>query len=439
MTKPRKPAPHRFTSPVGLATARPVRAPTPRSPGWYWRIDVTHDDGTRTSHAVGRHPDAIAAAVDFRDRVAPTLAADGLRHSSDVRTLRDLLDAWLGAEVLPNERGARDARRARTYAPRTVADYTRRARRVVAVAGDLPLSGLDSAALDKIRRARQSAPHRDAPHTVGSAIRIVVQAQRWGLDNKIAALAGAAPLRDKGSERPATVRVKFTPNQAEFARVLDAVTTPWARDALTLLWAWGLRIDEAANLTAGDVDFDRGTVSIRGKAGRGKVGTRTLPIDNLGVGVRDVLARLTAGKAPDASLWPVGHYSVHSSLTRHHLATACARAGVQRFTPHGIRRAVVMRLIRSGESQTVAAAWLGHSIGVMHRHYVEVTPDDLANAARGAAAAAALPTSDPAPDNVLTFPDAHTSRAHSANNAVHYAVCGTPRQSLDVSEDPDAT
>ena len=58
------------------------------------------------------------------------------------------------------------------------------------------------------------------------------------------------------------------------------------------------------------------------------------------------------------------------------LRAACARAGVPRFTPYGLRRSAVDAMARAGVDVATAAAITGHSPEVMLRLYRTVTADD---------------------------------------------------------------
>ena len=59
------------------------------------------------------------------------------------------------------------------------------------------------------------------------------------------------------------------------------------------------------------------------------------------------------------------------------LKPACAKAGVRRFTPHGVRRMVVDELQNAGVDVGTAQNLSGHSPEVMLKHYRGVTAQDL--------------------------------------------------------------
>ncbi len=58
------------------------------------------------------------------------------------------------------------------------------------------------------------------------------------------------------------------------------------------------------------------------------------------------------------------------------LGRACTRAGVPRFTAHGLRRLAVDAMVRSGVDVATAAGFLGHSVSVMLGHYRQVSRED---------------------------------------------------------------
>ena len=54
---------------------------------------------------------------------------------------------------------------------------------------------------------------------------------------------------------------------------------------------------------------------------------------------------------------------------------------MSRFTPHGLRRMVVSRLMRARVDPGTAAVLTGHSVQVMLRHYYQQITDDDRRAA----------------------------------------------------------
>lgn len=58
------------------------------------------------------------------------------------------------------------------------------------------------------------------------------------------------------------------------------------------------------------------------------------------------------------------------------LLTACAAAGVERFTAHGLRRMVALELLDATDPRTVAEL-TGHSVAILLRDYVRPKPERL--------------------------------------------------------------
>jgi integrase len=163
---------------------------------------------------------------------------------------------------------------------------------------------------------------------------------------------------------------------------------------MLLLFGTGARLGEIAGLTSDDVNLEEGILSIR----KGKTGARLVPVhaelvDALrawGVGLRG------------AGIFGVTRNVVWSHLGGKHLRAACETAGVERFTPHGLRRAAVDMFADAQIDPKVAAAHFGHSVEVMLEHDRRATLDDR----RAAVAATRLGATSAA--KVIPFPQAAT-------------------------------
>jgi len=73
----------------------------------------------------------------------------------------------------------------------------------------------------------------------------------------------------------------------------------------------------------------------------------------------------------------------------------CARLGQTVFSPHGLRRMIVNRVLRSGVDIKTAAELMGHSPEVMLSHHRRATQEDRAAgvAKAGLGEALVVPTS----------------------------------------------
>jgi integrase len=117
----------------------------------------------------------------------------------------------------------------------------------------------------------------------------------------------------------------------------------------------------------------------------GKTGTRRFPLPDP---IAETM-RLRAGSEETSAFPSLGN--PRDQARRGRLARACKRAGVRAFTPHGLRRMVVNRMLRAGVDPATSASLTGHSVVVMLRFYRQVTQADReAAVAKAAVAKAAL-------------------------------------------------
>jgi integrase len=167
------------------------------------------------------------------------------------------------------------------------------------------------------------------------------------------------------------VNCDTTPTRADAERVLALVVNPSYRALLTLAALTGARIGECLALQVRSWDHARDELLITGRdprrGKRGKVRLRRFPV--LGR-LRHVLEALTAERShvPDAPLVPDLPPSATTIVTKL-LRVACARAKVERFTPHGLRRMVALELLDATDPRTVAEL-TGHSVAILLQDYV---------------------------------------------------------------------
>jgi integrase/recombinase XerC len=141
----------------------------------------------------------------------------------------------------------------------------------------------------------------------------------------------------------------------------------WPRLALLLLYATGARLGEVGALRWEDVDLVAGPVHLHGKTGG-----RTVPLHP------QVLAAIEA--APRRGIFVLGIEPITIHGLRYHLDSACYRAKVPRWTPHGLRRLACDTLYRAGVDVGTAAAVLGHSPQVALRYYRRASDADMREA-----------------------------------------------------------
>ncbi|MFC2001704.1 tyrosine-type recombinase/integrase [Chloroflexota bacterium] len=149
---------------------------------------------------------------------------------------------------------------------------------------------------------------------------------------------------------------------------LRAQDTDKIRTIITLLATTGLRITEAASLRKDCIDLEALELRIRGKGDKHRVVPLLLNTANT---LREYLER-RPGDSP--FIFPgKGHtgyaeiYNIEKTLRR-----ACLRAGVEPFTPHGLRHMYATEMLRKGAKLEVVGRILGHSsIGItadIYRH-----------------------------------------------------------------------
>lgn len=143
------------------------------------------------------------------------------------------------------------------------------------------------------------------------------------------------------------------------------------RALIVLLWRCGLRISEALDLRAKDIDFDQGTVIVqRGKGGK----RRVVGIDAGALAVvgrwLEVRARLgvPAGRPLICTL---RGGQVDTSYARHLLPRLARRAGIERRVhPHALRHAFAVELEREGAPLSTIRDSLGHSSAAVTDRYL---------------------------------------------------------------------
>lgn len=149
----------------------------------------------------------------------------------------------------------------------------------------------------------------------------------------------------------------------------------------TVLWRAGLRVGEAVNLRAPDIDFEQNTIRVlRGKTANAN---RTVGIDpealeevktwmdiRAGLGVHR-LSPVFCTVAQDVVGRPL-----NTAYVRNFLRHAADLAGIQkRVHPHGLRHCHAAELAQEGVDIRIIAQQLGHSnIAITHRYVSHLWP-----------------------------------------------------------------
>lgn len=343
-------------------TATVLRSRGTRDGRLYWRIR-TRDTARRT------------VATGWWTRSQAEGAVDALRHqgipspperrAGGVRTVADLLHAWIAHQTT---RHAADQ-----IADRTLANYRQSVGYWLAALGDVLASQMTRAMIEDQVTAWQAAGV--APRTCAHAVTVIKAAYRWGGQR------GHTPPLDLSR---LTVRVHddeyvycdTTPTREQADAAIARIPPGRERDVALLLSLTGCRIGEAAALRVGDVDLAGRVLTLSGRdesrGRRGKVTRRRWPI---GGDLGPLLQRLTRGREADEPLVADLPTDADRVMLRAFEA-ACAAAEVPRFTPHGLRRMVVMELLDVGDAKS-ASKLTGHSVQTLLKRYVRPTDASL--------------------------------------------------------------
>ncbi|MEM6929221.1 MAG: site-specific integrase [Myxococcota bacterium] len=304
----------------------------------------------------------------------------------EIRTVKDLLEVWLGEVVMPRT----------DLKARSKKNSEDSARRIVGGLGVHRVERLSRLAIDKWVASRQRRGHGST--TIRLDLVTLKAAWTWGRQ------VGACPRDDFTfpKVRPVPKHPKTTPSRRDVERViqwLDLNCKPWVALVVRLQAALGCRIGELGELTWARVDLDAGTAVLEGKTGR-----RVVPLVGSVVEVLEAAPRTSAyvsGRSPR---------TVRSKVNEL-LGVACQAIGIEAFTSHGLRRLAVDTLARSGVDAGSAAAMLGHSPATMLQAYRRVSHEDLVGAARALSRNRARGT-------VVAFPGGHNERSQNDDDSV---------------------
>lgn len=350
--------------PVGLPGCRARVIRGPRDGRWYWRAELPDGSTVWAGWATPREAAERVAEIVSRGDLAPRRRPRRDRPGDDEGEVIETIDQLVRGYLAHLEETRPELAEATFTAYRLQVRQLRDAGVATFAVARLDAAGLEAAKGALMRRL--------SPRSVEQILYLVGAAWRWGRRE------GVCPDRELVIPRiPVPLRPRRTPTSSEIARVVDAITVPWARLCVRMLWGTGARIGEIAALTWDRVDLEQATIVLEGKTG-----AREVPIGD------DLVAELRAWRR-----WSAGDHVLGVTFhtvrqhTRRALQVGCEAAGVKYFTPHALRRAAVDALAREGVDVSTAAALLGHSPTVMLSYYRQVTRDDLRAASRALAKA----------------------------------------------------
>lgn len=345
---------------VGNLRARLVRGPhaddsaVPENERrWYWRVWRGNEDlGTLGWLA----PSDVARIVAERFTVTTD---DTSAPRSLSGTVGALVDAYIAhIEARPD------------LAKNTKRTVKRNLGHVRDALGDLRVGAMTDDTLQTYQNTRLAVA---APQTVNIELNDLMTAWRWGSSGTRTHAARRTLKRPRLDV--VGVRDKYTPPDDHIRQVRDAIRSPWARLAVSIMFETGMRVHEVASLTPGALDQEQLTLTVPRET---KTGERAISIRRtLAVEITTFLGERSTGTLLGVTYETACAVDKRSA---HYIASACTELGVPHFTPHGIRRAVVRRFRRAGVSVSVAAKYLGHSPTVMLTMYDEVTEGDQQDA-----------------------------------------------------------
>lgn len=357
---------------VGPLSARAVKRYPRKGKPYYVR-----EDGRAYWQARSRSSRAtVWSGWANRDEVAETMArlvSKGLVDSERaggppgrVANVGELLGAWVDEQ-------RRRLKRPRSHggiAQSTCDFYEKAGRHLTAWLGEVVPAQLSIDHMAEYAEARL-VDEGASPRLVHSELARLRQAWTWGAEHMLVPDRRLPKYHIKIDEREFCINHRTpSPDEAELA-IACAHDEP--KLALQLLAMTGARVSEVCHLAAADVDPFHGTLRLVGKTG-----PRWFPLRRAEPALFDVLDNRARCRSPEERLLVLRAHpaeQVRSALRR-----ACAAARIPRFTPHGLRRMVVNRLIDAGIDVSTAAALTGHSVEVMLRYYRKPTPAGLGDA-----------------------------------------------------------
>lgn len=130
---------------------------------------------------------------------------------------------------------------------------------------------------------------------------------------------------------------------------------------LLFLYNTGARASEASHLTVGDLDLVSPAATLHGKGRK----IRHCPLWKV---TATTLRQLVGNRAASEAVFqserggPLTRYGIHTLVERHARRAAIHTPSLQtkRVSPHSIRHATAMALLRSGVDMNTIRIWLGH-------------------------------------------------------------------------------
>jgi site-specific recombinase XerD len=143
-------------------------------------------------------------------------------------------------------------------------------------------------------------------------------------------------------------------------QLLEAAHTPWHRAMMALLLLAGLRRNEVAAITLGDLDLEQAQLVVRGKGAKQRTVALAPPVVQA---IRDYLGYRPATGSDHLFVSRVGGQPIAGRVVNRMLARVLQEAGLgdEGVTPHTLRRTFATHLIRQDVDVRTVQELLGHA------------------------------------------------------------------------------
>lgn len=345
---------------VGELSATPMRERGER-PGnvRYWRIRHL-PTGQTVGSGWWTRDEASAAVAEACRRPIPSRPS----ARAVAGTVGDLLDRWAAVQ------GERVA--AGELAPLSLRNYRLACRWWKSALADVKVQHLTrELAEDTLRSWRARTEGSMAPRTARLAADVLVSVVAWGAPRGRCPAVALDDLPSARVDHEEHRNNSRTPTRDESDRVLNMIPAGRDRDVVELLSLTGARVGEVAAMTVASYDREHAVLYISGRdrarSRRGKVATRAFPVvGSLGALLERLVDGREAGEPMVAGL--PGHVACSTSAA---LERGCRAAGVEVYTPHGLRRMVATELMDQSANDAKSVSKLtGHSVAILLRDYV---------------------------------------------------------------------
>jgi integrase len=360
-----------------------------RSGAWAIRVDVAPDpvSGKRRQHSqqgFSTKGQALAALREVIAETEPVKPAPG-----ESVTVRQVAHSWL-------ERKADDC------APSTAVTYRRLVDKICAGLGDVQVSDLTVAAVDRFERGLLDHGGADGGALSAKSVLAVHAVLHQLLDDAVRRGVAAANVAASAAPPRHEAPVVTVWSNDEVRRFLDVASTHRLFGVFVVLLATGLTRGELVGLRWGDVDLDAGEITVCRVVSM-TLGTRTETATTpRTVTIGDHTIQLLRAHRAEAGRveagMPVFEKHGGGELNPESLSKTFVRlvehAGVTPITISGLRHTHAAMALKAGVNPLVVSKRLGHSTSAithdLYRHLIPPVHDDTIEAFEAALFEAAL-------------------------------------------------